>query len=136
MHWAFAGRIKPQPFQTMRALLLLLPVALAGCGASVTQREILKRSQAEIALREPWSATAAIFVKNSDDYSRFTWKVKAGAFDYSDYPSYKGINFVPGTERELRFTRDGCLIRYSHEGGRCAPTAYTESTEIYAVPEK
>jgi hypothetical protein len=120
----------------MRALLLLLPVVLAGCGTSVTQREILKRSQAEIARREPWSATATILVKNADDYSRINWKVKAGAFDYSDYPSYKGINFVPGTERELRFSRDGCLLSYSHEGDRCAPVIYTESTETYAVPEK
>lgn len=104
----------------MRALLLVLPVVLASCGHLTSQREILKRSQAEISRREPWAATAAIFVTNPGENSRLWWNVRAGAVDYSAYhPAYKGTYFVSGTERELRFTRDGCLIGYGYAGSRC-----------------
>lgn len=112
----------------MRALLILLAVVLAGCANSsypVSQRQILKQSQAEIAQREPWAATAAIFVVESPGDSLYFWRhpwkwqVKAGAFDFSDYPRYTGIDFVPGTERELRFTADGCLTDYIDRGSRC-----------------
>ena len=127
----------------MRAILFLLPVLLAGCNSSgdinsfsVTQREIFKRSQAEIDRREPWSGTAAIFVKNAGDYSRSVWKVRAGALDYSAYSPYKGVYLIPGTERELRFTRDGCLIGYSSVRDRCAAAAVTDSTEVLMIPEK
>jgi hypothetical protein len=112
----------------MRALSCILPIVLVGCcdiGSftthTATQREILKKSQAEIARREPWADTATIIIKNPDDFSRMVWKVKAGAFDYSDYPSYKGIYFVEGTERELRFTTDGCLTRYAAPRSACGP---------------
>jgi hypothetical protein len=127
----------------MRALLFLLTVVLAGCGSSispVSQRQILKQSQVEIARREPWSATAAIFVvedpKDSVYFWRhaWKWKVKAGAFDYSDYPRYHGINFVPGTERELRFTDDGCLIDYIDCGSRCLRPVATVRAETLMVP--
>lgn len=103
----------------MRAFVIFLPVLLGSCANLVSQREILQRSQDEIASREGWSESAAIFVEQTPDDYRFTWKVKAGAFDYSDYPSWRGIRFVPGTERELRFTRDGCLIRYDRHQSRC-----------------
>lgn len=120
----------------MRALLFLLPVVLVGCGSyTVSQREILKRSKAEIARREPWADNAVIIVKNPDDFSRMTWKVRAGAFDDSDYPSYKGIYFVEGTERELKFSKDGCLTEYTDPGSRCA-TVPTDSTGVLMVPEK
>ena len=140
---AFAGRI--QSPNIMRALLVLLPVVLAGCGSSgnpASQRQILKQSQAEIALREPWAATAAIFVVEDPDDSVYfwrhiwKWKVKAGAFDYSDYPRYHGIDFVPGTERELRFTENGCLIDYIDRGNRCLSPATTVPTESPMAPEK
>lgn len=129
----------------MRTLLFLLPVVLASCGTSsspVSQRQILKQSQVEIARREPWSATAAIFVVEDPDDSVYfwrhtwKWKVKAGAFDYSDYPRYHGINFVPGTERELRFTDDGCLTDYIDRGNRCLRPVTTVRTETLTVPEK
>ncbi len=126
----------------MRALLFLLPVVLAGCGStgsfisySVSQREILKRSKAEIARREPWASDAAIIVKNTDNYTRLRWKVKAGALDRSDYPSYKGIYFVSGTERELEFTRDGCLTSYTTPGGNCDQVVASEGGMLM-VPEK
>ncbi len=105
----------------MRAFLWILPVIFAGCSTyTASQREILKRSQAEIELREPWSASAAVFVINPNVSERYNWKVKAGALDYSAYrPTYKGIYFVPGTERELTFTPDGCLSGYSYSGSPC-----------------
>jgi hypothetical protein len=34
-------------------------------------------------------------------------------------PSYKGIYLVPGTERELKFTRSGCLVAYIDRGNYC-----------------
>ena len=138
--------IRPATFNSqkpniMRALLFLLPVILAGCSSdigsyTVTQREILKRSKAEIARREPWVDSAVIIVKNPDDFSRMTWKVRAGALDDSDYPSYKGIYFVEGTERELRFSRDGCLTRYAAPGSRCATVVTSESNGVLMVPGK
>ena len=125
----------------MRAPLFLLSVGLAGCSSysseSISQREILKRSQAEISLREPWSRSAAVFVKNADDYSRSIWKVRAGALDYSAYyPVYKGVYLIPGTERELRFTREGCLIGYDTVAHGCSTAITTDSTGILSAPEK
>ena len=64
------------------------------------------------------------------------WKVKAGAFDYSDYPHYKGIYFVPGTERELRFTRDGCLMSYTDHGSRCLAAGTTGQADILTASGK
>ena len=122
----------------MRALLVLLPVILAGCVSRsnpASQRQILIQSQAEIARREPWSANAAMFVVEDPEDSVYfwrhfwKWKVKAGAFDYSDYPRYHGIDFVPGTERELRFSKDGCLIDYIDRSSRCLRRATTTRTE-------
>jgi hypothetical protein len=108
----------------MRALLFLLPVALASCGTLTTQREILKRSQAEIAAREPWSDTAVVLVEQKpDDMLKLTWRVRAGSLDTTDYPAWTGINLVPGTERELCYSRDGCLLGYSDIGSRCPETA-------------
>ena len=112
----------------MHKLLFLLPFVLTGCGYfggfgtfSVSQREILKRAQAEIALREPWADQAAVFVTNPDDTGRSVWKIKAGAIDREAFtPVYRGTYFVSGTERELRFTRDGCLTRYSFPGSECS----------------
>lgn len=104
----------------MRPLLFLTPVLLASCGNLVSQREILRRSQAEVASRESWSDTAFILIdEKPDDLLQFHWVVKAGSLDNSDYPRYTGLNFVPGTERKLRFTREGCLIGYGYNGSRC-----------------
>ncbi|MEY3897216.1 MAG: hypothetical protein RLZZ214_2737 [Verrucomicrobiota bacterium] len=117
----------------MRALLFFLPVVVAGCSNyTAPQREILKRSQAEIELREPWSASAAVFVTNPNDPARFNWKVSAGALDYSAYrPLYKGTYFIPGTERELTFTPDGCLTGYVYNGSSCtAPITWDSSGQM------
>lgn len=121
----------------MRALLLFLPVVFASCGHLTSQREILKRSQAEISQREPWAATAGIFVTNPGENYRVNWKVKAGAVDYSAYhPKYKGTYFVSGTERELCFTRDGCLIGYEYAGSRCPMVDSMYSSGVQVVTGK
>lgn len=124
----------------MRALLFLLPIVVAGCGStssySLSQREILKRSQVEIARREPWAGNAVVIVENADDYTRMSWKVRAGAFDDSDYPSYKGIYFVQGTERELRFNLDGCLTSYTDPVRRCPTASTMQQEEMLMVPMK
>ncbi len=122
----------------MRTLPYLLPLVLAGCSSTfpVSQREILRQSQVEIARREPWAARAAVFVQNPDEMSRLTWKVRAGALDDSSFPHYKGIYFVPGTERELRFTRKGCLMSYTDRGNRCLTSDTTDASEILMAPEK
>lgn len=122
----------------MRTIAFLLPVLLASCGQMVTQREILIRSKAEVAAREPWSDTAVILVEEKPSYEdgwfnfggMFTWVVKAGAWDYSEYPSYRGINLVPGTERELRYTRDGCLVSYADKVGRCPRPGFVSATPV------
>jgi hypothetical protein len=117
----------------MRALLCLCFATLVSCGPQssiisqrdlVSQRAILKQSQVEITWREPWARSAAIFVDQvPDSPTRLTWRVRAGAFDYSDHPRYRGIHLVPGTERELRFTRSGCLIAYIDRGSHCLTAA-------------
>ena len=126
----------------MRTLLLLpLPVFLASCGNLTTQREILIHAKAEVAAREPWSENAVLLVEQKPSAQEgwftydgwFAWVVKAGEWDYSEYPSYKGINLVPGTERELKFTRDGCLIGYSHQGSRCPRPGYVSTTTVDTV---
>jgi hypothetical protein len=129
----------------MRTIAFLLPVLLASCSPMVTQREILIRSKAEVAAREPWADTALLLVEGKPaaqegwftwNGSFLTWVVKAGAWDYSEYPSYRGINVVPGTERELRFTRDGCLVSYSDRTGRCPRHGVVTEpvTEVHVVP--
>jgi hypothetical protein len=128
----------------MRTILLSLPALLPSCMMIETQpevasqRDILKQSQAVIASHEPWSRDAAIFVVQKPDALLYrTWKVKAGAFDFSDYPSYKGTYFVRGTERELRFTSKGCLISYSYAGNPCLTTVVsTDTREVLLVPAK
>jgi hypothetical protein len=121
----------------MRMLLFSLTIAVVGCNNySVPQREILKRSQAEIAVREPWSTCAAIFVTNPGDPARTSWKVSAGALDYSAFsPVYKGTYFVPGTERELTFSPDGCLVDYVYSGSRCGESVNRDSGGMM-FPEK
>jgi hypothetical protein len=128
----------------MRTIAFLFPVLLASCGNLVTQREILIRAKAEVAAREPWSDTAVLLVEQKPSAQEgwftwdgwFAWVVKAGAWDYSEYPSYRGINVVPGTERELRFTRDGCLLSYGDRTGRCPRPGFvsTVPVEVQAVP--
>lgn len=119
----------------MRVLLLLLPVVLAACGSQVSQNAIFEQSRAEIARRESWAdqATVLIVQRPWPDDRRLTWKVSAGAFDYSQAPGYEGLRIVPGTERELRFTRDGCLLGYHQPNQRClseqAPAAPVEPAD-------
>lgn len=107
-------------------LLLLLPllVLLSSCASrdfnDASQREILSRAQAELSMRENWYDYAYIQVREQPSFKRFVWRVRAGAFDHSDYPNYRGANLIPGTERELVFSESGCLIGY-HRRGPCGP---------------
>lgn len=103
----------------MRSLLFLFPVLLASCGNVVTQNEIFNQARTEIARRETWADNATILIQQHPDEFHLTWRAVAGSFDYSQAPSVRGIRVVPGTERELRFTREGCLIGYSNPTSRC-----------------
>lgn len=105
--------------------LILLPLALvsASCVGTTSQRTILQRAQAEVALRESWSDTAYIRIEEAPRGGRFIWKVSAGAFDGSDYPEYKGPYVLPGTERTLRFSKNGCLLSYTHPNISCTEEA-------------
>ena len=111
----------------MRALpAFLLPLVLAGCGGlstpryTATQREILTQAQVEVAAREPWAGSAAISVtQEPDEFLRRTWIIRAAAVDRNPGPHYSGTHYVPGTLRELRFTRAGCLIRYANRTNPC-----------------
>ncbi|BCX48565.1 hypothetical protein HAHE_24730 [Haloferula helveola] len=102
-------------------LLLTLPflAVLASCANSASQSQILNRAKAEVAYRESWSDAAYIRVDEKPGHGCRLWKVTAGAFDYSSYPDYQGIELVPGTERRMCFTKDGCLLRYVDESSRC-----------------
>ncbi|WP_193213693.1 hypothetical protein [Luteolibacter marinus] len=120
----------------MRALLFLLPVLLASCGQQAPQYRILEQSKHEISLRESWSDTAYIVVKEVPGDLRVTWKVRAGQFDRSDFPSFKGIRLVPGTERELCFTRAGCLIGYTDRSNPCLDASGDTASAPVIYPEK
>lgn len=121
----------------LRPFLFLTPIVLASCGNLATQREILRRSQAEIAAREPWVEDAIILIdEKPNDLLQHTWKVKAGAFDMSDFPRYTGLNVIPGTERNLVFSRGGCLLSYSYSGSRCLYRSEPNFVELPAEPGK
>lgn len=120
----------------MRTPHLLAVLMLAGCGPAITQREILRRSKIEVSHRESWSDTAFIIVEKEPSDYRYSWEVRAGAFDYSDYPKYRGIHLIAGTERSLRFTRDGCLLEYADSSDRCAHRYYsTAAPPLETFPE-
>jgi hypothetical protein len=119
--------------------LLSLPLIflLSGCIGLTSQSHILEKARAEVMARESWGNQAYIRVERKPQeqyiYLRdLTWKVSAGAFDYTDYPNYKGVRVIPGTERELRFSRDGCLVEYEHVTRRCTVGS---STPAYQTPE-
>ena len=103
----------------MRALPFLLPVLLASCGTVVTQDEIFSQARAEIARRESWVDDATILIQQKPDNWHLTWVASAGSFNYAEAPNIRGLRVVPGTERELRFTRKGCLIGYADATSRC-----------------
>ena len=106
----------------MRTLLFLLPVLLASCGTTVTQNQIFAQARAEIARREPWADNATILIQHRPDEWHLTWRAVAGSFDFSESPGSQGLRVTPGTERELRFTRHGCLMTYSSPTNRCLST--------------
>ncbi|MEM1083536.1 MAG: hypothetical protein AAGI48_05400 [Verrucomicrobiota bacterium] len=107
-----------------RLSLLILPLALVSCVDTTSQSHIVDRARYEISLRENWASQAYIRVdqrpgKEYVTFKDFNWKISAGAIDYSDYPNYDGIKLIPGTERELVFTRDGGLIKYRDRLNPC-----------------
>ncbi|MCH7226333.1 hypothetical protein [Haloferula sp. A504] len=103
----------------MRSILLLIPALLASCGPTISQREVLGRARAEVAVRETWADSALIKVRKRPAFPWSHWKIQAGQLDESNYPLYEGLDLVPGTERELRFSRSGCLVRYGENLTGC-----------------
>lgn len=122
----------------MRAILASLPLLLASCGSLVTQNDIFEQSRVELARREPWADQATILIQEHPDAWQMTWKVSAGSFDYSQRPGAQGLRVVPGTERELRFTRDGCLIAYANPTSRCLTPVVRTGTPAapWSTPDK
>lgn len=122
----------------MRAFLALLPLLLASCTTLVTQNDIFAQSRNEIARRETWADQATIMIHEKPGTLQMTWEVSAGYFDSSEAPGLRGLRVVPGTERELRFTRDGCLLGYRQPGSRClsARAASAPRTEYPGSWEK
>ena len=113
----------------MRSLCFLFPVLLASCGSTVTQNQIFAQARAEIARREPWADNATILIQQRPDEWHLTWRAVAGSFDFSESPGNQGLRVTPGTERELRFTRKGCLISYSQPNNHCL-----DQTSSFASP--
>lgn len=110
--------------------LLSLPLIFifSSCTGLTSQSHILEKAKAEVMARESWGPQAFIRVERKPQkeyiyWRDLTWKVSAGAFDYTDYPNYKGVRVVPGTERELRFSRDGCLVEYERLTRRCTSSS-------------
>lgn len=122
----------------MRSLLFLLPVLLASCGTTVTQNEIFAQARTEIARRETWADNATILIQQHPDEFHLTWRAVAGSFDYSQAPTARGLRVVPGTEREMRFTRQGCLIGYSYPANRCLDPALPSGAPAgsWSTPDK
>jgi hypothetical protein len=122
----------------MRVILAFLPLLLASCGSLVTQNDIFQQSRIELARREPWADQATILIQERPDAWQLTWKVSAGSFDYSQRPGAQGLRVVPGTERELRFTRDGCLIGYHQPGTRCLSPVVSSNAPAapWSTPDK
>lgn len=120
----------------MRPFLFLLPVLLPSCGTVVTQDEIFQQARVELSQREAWSDNAVIVIQHRPDEWHLTWRVSAGSFDYSEPPSASGIRAVPGTERELWFTREGCLLDYAQRESRCLSQYRPVASETEALPPK
>ena len=120
----------------MRWLLFTpLVLILSGCVDTTSQSHILQRAKAEVAKRESWSEQAFIRVENRPNrkyttWKDMTWKVSAGAFDYTGYPNYQGVRVIAGTERELKFSRDGCLVGYREVNRSCGFKTQT-TTSVY-----
>jgi hypothetical protein len=131
---------------THRLLFIPLILILAGCADVTSQSHILARAKSEVSVRENWADQAYIRVERSPrkhyySWRDLTWRVHAGAFDYTDYPNYKGIQVVPGSERILTFSRDGCLVGYEDGSRPCAegpyaPAASTNQTIAESTPIK
>jgi len=124
------------PVLTSTIAMIAVSILTIGCGSMATQREILDRSKSEVAARENWADAAYLRVEQrpEQDTLRLSWKVRAGEYDQSDYPRYRGINLVPGTERELHFTPDGCLIGYFDRSGPCRNIGYADQGDRSAGP--
>lgn len=124
--------------------LLSIPVMfiLSGCVNTTSQSHVLARAKAEVAKRENWGDQAYIRVENRPSrkyatWNDLTWKVSAGAFDYTGYPNYQGVRVIAGTERELKFSRDGCLVGYKKVTRNCgAPSSTAPGVAPEATPSK
>ncbi|MFC7339003.1 hypothetical protein ACFQY0_17535 [Haloferula chungangensis] len=124
----------------MRYLLFLpLIFAFSACTTPTSQSHVLEQAKAEVSKRESWGDQAYIRIDRRPDpeymyWRDYTWKVSAGAVDYSDYPSYNGTRVIPGTEREMKFSRSGCLVSYKHATNECAVN-YSAPQPVAPAPE-
>lgn len=126
----------------MRYLIFLpLIFIFSGCATPTSQSNILAQAKAEVSKRENWGDRAVIRVEKKPDnqymyWRDINWKVSAGAFNFSDYPSYNGTRVIPGTERELTFTRGGCLTGYKDVNRSCAIGSPAQPAPAPSLPVK
>ncbi|MEP4078114.1 hypothetical protein [Haloferula sp.] len=122
---------------------LSLVLILAGCADRASQALILTRAKQEVANRENWGDQAYIRVEKKPRHDYVMWRdrrwvVSAGAYDYASYPVYNGTRVISGTERELVFTRDGCLTEYNDKTSHCRGCHSLEPAPepVYSAPIK
>lgn len=119
----------------MRFILLLLPVFFASCAIPASHREVLDRARTEVSLREPWSDKALVVVEKKPAFAWSVWQIRAGELDYSTYPTYEGLQVVPGSERQIYFARNGCLLAYTCRTTRCNSRYATAPAPRESAPD-
>ena len=97
------------------ALFIIAILALSSCAApprhEATKGEIENTAKRLITRRESWAAKAQLRLDARQDESDGTWRVTADALD-PRHTECGCLLFVPGSSRELLFSRSGRLISY------------------------
>lgn len=97
----------------MRTLFIIAVMSLCSCATRETQpisrNDIKEKATRLIARREHWEGTPYLNVQQ--DQPDGTWRVEAHAFD-PRHTECGCILFVPGTRREILFSRSGRFISY------------------------
>jgi len=103
----------PNRWQRLPLLLAFVALLFSSCATTppreATRSEIESLSQRAIAKRETWGGTP--YCTAVQDPFDGTWRVEAHAID-SAHPDCGCVLFVPGTRREILFSRSGRLISY------------------------
>lgn len=96
----------------MRIVLVIL--ALSSCASPLrheaSQVEIETAATRYLTKHEPWAVKAQLSVNARQDTYDGTWRVTANALD-PRHTKCGCIPFIPGTSRELLFSRSGRFIR-------------------------